>query len=322
MTHAPTPLLELRDLHVAYPIRGGLLGTVRGLVRAVDGVSLAIAPGEALGLVGESGCGKSTLARAVLRLETPRSGDILLDGRSLLDDASDARRREVQMVFQDPHSTLNPRLTVLDLVTEAAVVHGCIPRGERAERCRSLLADVGMPGDILHRYPHAFSGGQRQRLSIARALSLEPRLLVCDEPVSALDVSVQAQVINLLLDLRKARGLAMLFISHDLSVVQHLAQRIAVMYRGRLVEIGTTSEVIDHPAHPYTRMLLQSVPRIGRPFVAPPDNAPEASREAAGCPFHPRCPLADDACRAAVPVLEPVGDSATHRAACFKRSGA
>lgn len=317
-----TPLLDLRDLHVAYPIRGGVLGIVRDHLRAVDGVSLSIAPGETLGLVGESGCGKTTLARAVLRLETPQAGDILLDGHSLLGDVSVERRRDVQMIFQDPFSSLNPRMTVLDLVTEAAVVHGRVPKSERADRCRALLADVGMPPDILHRYPHAFSGGQRQRLSIARALSLEPRLLVCDEPVSALDVSVQAQVINLLMDLQRARGLTLLFISHDLSVVQHLARRVAVMYLGRIVEMGTTADVIDTPAHPYTRVLLNSVPRIGRPFVAPATAAPTGRTVAAGCPFHPRCPLADAACRATRPELEPVGSSPTHWVACCKqRSG-
>lgn len=261
-TPDPAPLLEIRDLHVAFPIRGGVLGGVRGAVRAVEGVSLEVHAGETLGLVGESGCGKTTLARALLRIETPQSGDILLDGRSLLGDPDPERRRAVQMVFQDPFSSLNPRMTVLDLVTEAAVVHGVVSRDGRAGFARALLADVGLPGDILPRFPHAFSGGQRQRLGIARALSLQPRVLVCDEAVSALDVSVQAQVVNLLMDLQRARGLAMLFISHDLGVVQHLAHRIAVMHQGRIVETGTTAEVIDRPAHPYTRTLLAAVPRI------------------------------------------------------------
>jgi ABC-type glutathione transport system ATPase component len=255
------PLLEVRDLHVSFPIKGGVLGRVRSRLRAVDGVSISIAPGEALGLVGESGCGKTTLARAVMGLEKPQSGQILLDGQSL-HGADTTTRRRVQMVFQDPYSSLNPRLTVRELITEAALVHGLVTKDNRDERARELLSDVGLPSDILHRYPHAFSGGQRQRLSIARALSLEPSLMVCDEPVSALDVSVQAQVINLLMDLQKSKRLALLFISHDLSVVQHLAQRIAVMFSGRIVEMGLSEQVMDAPQHSYTKTLLAAVPHI------------------------------------------------------------
>lgn len=312
-----TPLLELRDLKVSYPLRGGLTGRPRRRFMAVNGVSLAIAPGETLGLVGESGCGKTTLARAITGLEAVASGDILLEGRPLTARRTPDERRQVQIVFQDPFSALNPRMTVLDLVTEAAVLQGRVPRAGRAALARSLLADVGLEGDILHRFPHAFSGGQRQRICIARALSLEPRLLVCDEPVSALDVSVQAQVINLLLDLQRARGLALLLISHDLAVVQHLAQRIAVMYGGRLMETGTTAEIMDHPVHPYTQLLLEAVQRIGEP-VRPSAASASGQQAAAGCPFQARCPRCAAVCRETRPEPEPVGASATHGAACIR----
>ena len=245
--------LRLSHLCVSYPVRKrgavGFFGAT-ALRRVVDDVSLAIADGETLGLVGESGCGKTTLARAILGLVPIESGTIT--GGT----GSAGPRPAVQMVFQDPFSSLNPRLTVLDLLTEAAVVHGLFPRSEREPRARALLADVGLPPDILLRYPHAFSGGQRQRLNIARALALEPSLLVCDEPVSALDVSVQAQVLNLLADLQRRRGLSMLFITHDLAVVRHVAHTIAVMRAGRIVEQGPADRVLSSPAHPYTRELL------------------------------------------------------------------
>ena len=244
-------LLEVSHVSIAYPARrpgvAGFFGATAPR-RVVHDVSFAIDAGETLALVGESGCGKTTLARAILGLVPVESGVIRF--------AECGSPFRAQMVFQDPFASLNPRQTVLDLVTEAAVAHGLCPKDERRERARRLLADVGLPGDILDRYPHAFSGGQRQRLNIARALSLEPSLLVCDEPVSALDVSVQAQVLNLLADLRAARGLAMLFISHDIAVVRHVADRIAVMQNGRIVEMGDADQVLDHPAHPYTQGLL------------------------------------------------------------------
>lgn len=259
-------LLEASHVSIAYPARrrgvAGFFGATEPR-RVVHDVSFSIGEGETLALVGESGCGKTTLARAILGLVPVESGTIVFGGGRSADSASPrmpqhARegRRLAQMVFQDPFASLNPRQTVLDLVTEAAVAHGLCPRSERREHARALLADVGLPGDILDRYPHAFSGGQRQRLNIARALSLEPRLLVCDEPVSALDVSVQAQVLNLLADLREARGLAMLFISHDIAVVRHVSDRIAVMQNGRIVEQGEAGQVLDRPSHPYTRRLL------------------------------------------------------------------
>jgi len=236
--------LEVHNLCVDYI-------TPTGLLRAVDEVSFSIARGETLGLVGESGCGKTTVARTLMGLESPTSGDIRFSPTT--------SQASPQMVFQDPFSALNPRMTVLDLVTEAAVVHGVIKYSERHEKARTLLADVGLPGDILYRYPHAFSGGQRQRLCIARALSLNPELLVCDEPVSALDVTIQAQIIDLLLKLRQEHNLSMLFISHDLFVVRRLADRIAVMKKGRIVEMGETEQVIERPQNEYTKTLLAAV---------------------------------------------------------------
>ena len=261
-------LLDVSHVSISYPARrSGVAGFFGATAphRVVHDVSFSIDAGETFALVGESGCGKTTLARAILGLVPVESGSIRfekseVDAHSTEPRTSDSAPRtsdfSVQMVFQDPFASLNPRQTVLDLVTEAAVAHGLCPRGERRERARQLLSDVGLSDDILDRYPHAFSGGQRQRLNIARALSLEPSLLVCDEPVSALDVSVQAQVLNLLADLRTARGLAMLFISHDIAVVRHVADRIAVMREGRIVEMGEAAQVLDRPAHPYTQGLL------------------------------------------------------------------
>ena len=253
------PLLEIRDLRTYYPIRRGVLARTVGAVRAVDGVSLAVEAGEAVGLVGESGCGKTTLARTILRLETPHSGEIRLDGvdvATLRGVALKAYRRAVQVVFQDPFASLNPRHTVLDLVTEGMLAHGLATPANRREAAARLLDDVGLSADLLDRYPHAFSGGQRQRIAIARALALGPRLLICDEAVSALDLSVRAQILNLLADLREKHGLAYLFITHDLGVVQHLADRIVVMRRGVVVESGPAEQVMARPAHPYTRELL------------------------------------------------------------------
>ena len=280
----PTPVLSIRHVSVSYPARrNGLAGFLGATAprEVVHDVSLDIAEGETLGLVGESGCGKTTLARAVMGLVPVSAGAIQVghqpDPRPPKPKTRNPKSETpkprnpgnpesrhtgtahlAQMVFQDPFSSLNPRLTVLELLSEAPVVHGLWPRAERRERARALLADVGLPPDILLRYPHAFSGGQRQRLNIARALALEPRLLVCDEPVSALDVSVQAQVLNLLVDLQRRRGLAMLFITHDLAVVRHVADRVAVMQEGRIVEEGPADRVLSAPEHPYTRKLLDA----------------------------------------------------------------
>jgi oligopeptide transport system ATP-binding protein len=323
------PLLEVRGLKTWYPVKKGVLARTVGHVRAVDGVDLTLGRGETLGIVGESGCGKSTLARTILRLEKPREGTIFFRGGSRSPDAADvlalrgaalqAYRCAVQVVFQDPHASLNPRHTVLDILTEAMLAHGLVTRDGRREAAVRLLADVGMPGDILDRYPHAFSGGQRQRLCIARALALGPELLICDEAVSALDLSVRAQVLNLLQDLQAQRGLAYLFITHDIGVVQHIADRIAVMYLGRIVETGSAESVLGAPAHPYTRLLLSAVPKIGVPLPEE-TGAPEAarSRPLQGCPFAPRCHLADDACRADAPALAPLPKAPGRLCACFK----
>jgi ABC-type glutathione transport system ATPase component len=266
-----TPLLEIRDLRTYYPIRRGLFARTVGAVRAVDGVNLTLQAGETVGIVGESGCGKTTLARTILRLERPHTGEIQVDGvdiATLRGAALKAYRRDVQVVFQDPFASLNPRHTVLDLVTEGMLSHGlATPANRRAQAVR-LLEDVGLGADLLDRYPHAFSGGQRQRIAIARALSLNPRLLICDEAVSALDLSVRAQILNLLADLRARRGLAYLFITHDMAVVQHLADRIVVMQRGRVVESGPAEQLLASPAHPCTRELLASVPQPGKPRAA------------------------------------------------------
>ena len=266
-----TPLLEIRDLRTYYPIRRGLFARTVGAVPAVDGVNLTLQAGETVGIVGESGCGKTTLARTILRLERPHTGEIRINGvdiATLRGAALKAYRRDVQVVFQDPFASLNPRHTVLDLVTEGMLAHGlATPANRRAQAVR-LLEDVGLGADLLDRYPHAFSGGQRQRIAIARALSLGPRLLICDEAVSALDLSVRAQILNLLADLRARHGLAYLFITHDMAVVQHLADRIVVMQRGQVVEAGPAEQLLAHPSHPYTKELMAAVPRPGRPRAA------------------------------------------------------
>jgi len=262
------PLLEVRGLRTWYPIRTGVFARTTGHVKAVDDVSFALHAGEVLGVVGESGCGKSTLARTILGLTPPRAGTILLDGRvvsGLTGRALRELRRAIQVVFQDPQAALNPRLTVLDLVTEAMLVHGLTTAATRRADAAALLADVGLDPDVLDRFPHAFSGGQRQRICIARALALRPRILICDEAVSALDLSVRAQVLNLLADLKTRHTLSYLFITHDIGVVEHLADRILVMHQGRIVESGPTETVIAAPVDPYTRRLIAAVPRVPRP---------------------------------------------------------
>ena len=318
------PLLRCENLHVWYAIRKGLFSRLTGHVRAVDGVDLTIEDSEILGLVGESGCGKSTLARAILKLEPITRGVVTFDGRDLATFSGKRLRRyrrDVQVVFQDPFASLNPRHSIRDIVTEGLRVHGLVRERDCDAAAARLLRDVGMDRDALPRYPHAFSGGQRQRIAIARALALEPRLIVCDEAVSALDVSIRAQILNLMADLRKHRKLAYLFITHDISVVQHLADRIAVMYAGRLMETGSADAVLDRAAHPYTRLLLETAPSIGRPLPESAARDPAATRAPTeGCPFAPRCPLCVERCRVEQPLLEPVpgrGDD-THAAACFR----
>ncbi|GAB4262105.1 MAG: dipeptide ABC transporter ATP-binding protein [Deferrisomatales bacterium] len=303
-------MFELRDVARHYRVRRGA-GLGRGWLKAVDGVDLSLIPGETLSLVGESGCGKSTLARMLLRLEPPTRGRICYGGVDLwrMDRAQVRRfRREVQMVFQDPYASLNPRMRVERIVGEGLAIHRLARGGERARRVGELLSQVGLPPEAASGYPHQFSGGQRQRIGIARALAVEPRVIVADEPVSALDVSIQAQILNLLQELKESRGLTYLFISHDLRVVAHISDRVAVMYLGRIVELRPAPALFEHPLHPYTRCLLEAVPvpdpsRAGAPAPVGGD-VPSPIDPPAGCAFHPRCPHAGDRCARVAPALE------------------
>ncbi|MCB9495545.1 MAG: ATP-binding cassette domain-containing protein [Fibrobacteria bacterium] len=296
-------LLSVRGLSVSFPVRGGLWGRVRQRVHAVQDVSFDLQAGETLSLVGESGCGKSTTGRAILRLLEPDAGSILLDGaevRTMEGEALRSFRRQVQIVFQDPSAALNPRRTAFQAVAEGLIVHGLVSRASVRDRVREIFDLVGLSDEHLDRFPHAFSGGQRQRIGIARALALEPRVLVLDEPVSALDVSVQAQVLNLLEDIQARTGMAYLFIAHDMGVVRHVAHRLAVMYLGRIVEEGPAEEVCASPRHPYTRMLVASVPSLGERSTAGTvvrGELPSPLTPPSGCAFHPRCPHAQDRCR-------------------------
>ena len=302
-------MFELAGVARYYPVRSGILGRRRWL-RAVDGVDLEVRPGETLALVGESGCGKSTLARLLLRLEQPSRGAVRYRGRDLwaLDGAGVRRfRREVQMVFQDPYASLDPRMRVRDIVGEGLAIHGIGARADRPGRVNDLLAQVGLSAEAGGAYPHELSGGQRQRIGIARALAVEPRLLVADEPVSALDVSIQAQILNLLRDLQEAMGLTYFFISHDLRVVAHLADRVAVMYLGRLAELAPASALFAQPLHPYTQVLLEAVPPVrpgdGAPLRVPEGDVPSPLEPPRGCAFHPRCPRAFGPCPREVPSM-------------------
>jgi len=318
-------LLDVTNLVKHFEVGGGLFGGPRGIVRAVDGVSFTLRRGETLGLVGESGCGKTTTGRCILQLERPTSGQILFEGRELttLDDtALRAVRRKIQVIFQDPYSSLNPRMTVGQIIAEPLGVHGIVPdRGRRAARVRELLSHVGLLPQHGHRYPHEMSGGQRQRVGIARALAMEPSLIVCDEPVSALDVSIQAQIINLLEDLQAEFGLTYLFIAHDLSVVRHISDRVAVMYLGRIVELADRKSLYDDPLHPYTRALLSAVPipdpelEAQRERIVLGGEVPSPLNPPSGCVFHPRCPIAIDRCPTVVPELREVKPG--HWAACI-----
>ena len=309
----PSPILELRDVQTHFPVERGILFKKQtGTVKAVDGVSLSLARGEVLGLVGESGCGKSTLARTIMGLLPATGGTIWLEGKNLTAAAAIGEaRRSLQMVFQDPFASLNPRMTVADTLAEPLRVHKLRPAADIPARVAELAALVGIPTRNLGKYPHEFSGGQRQRIAIARALALEPRVIVADEPVSALDVSIQAQILNLLTKLVRELGLSLVFIAHDLSVVKHLSDRVAVMYLGRIVELGTATDVIERPQHPYTRALVSAVPRpdpVGertRQRIVLAGDPPSPLTPPSGCPFHPRCSYATEACKTTVPALAP-----------------
>ncbi len=318
--------LDVHNLTTWFPIKQGVFSRTTAHVHAVDGVSFTLARGESLGLVGESGCGKTTLGRTVMGLESRQSGDIHLDGIPLWPtrhrDTLPLRRR-IQMVFQDPYSSLNPRLTIQEIVTEGLLQQGLIQPRERTGAASRLLQEVGMEPTVLHRYPHEFSGGQRQRISIARAMAVRPELVICDEAVSALDVSVRAQVLNLLMDLRAAHNLAYLFISHDLGVIRHITDRVLVMYLGVVVETGPTTDVLDFPIHPYSRALISAVPV---PFgtrqqrLVLPGDIPSSTHPPGGCRFHTRCPYAIAECARQIPTLEPVSPGSLRQVACIRKN--
>src|SRR5579884_3586060 len=319
-------LLEVRGLKKHFPIHGGLLGRIRGYVRAVDGIDLFIREGETLGLVGESGCGKSTAGRTIIRLYEPTAGEIIFNDPELgpvhLESMPPAQLRRVwmhmQMIFQDPFSSLDPRMSVGRIIAEPLVVHKLAKGSELRDRVASLLKAVGLRPEHMSRYPHAFSGGQRQRIGIARALAVSPKLVICDEPVSALDVSIQAQVINLLEDLQQQFGIAYLFIAHDLSVVEHISARVAVMYLGRIVEIAAAADLYEAPLHPYTEALLSAVPvpdpAAKRRRIVLQGDVPNPIHPPAGCRFHTRCPKAMPRCKVEAPVAKTVAPG--HEVAC------
>ncbi len=317
------PLVEVSNLKTWYPVRGGLFSPRRH-VKAVDGVSFTVEHGETVGLVGESGCGKSTLGRTLICLETHTDGTYKIDNveiSSLKGGELRRRRRDFQMIFQDPYGSLNPRMTIYSMLDEVLHLYNKWNKEKRHDRIIELIEMVGLRSECVNRYPHQFSGGQRQRIGIARALAVEPKLIIADEPVSALDVSVQAQIINLLENIQKKTGVAFLFIAHDLAVVEHISDRILVMYLGKIVESGSASEICGNPSHPYTKALLSAIPTVDpetrRKRIILPGDVPSPLDPPKGCPFHPRCPMAVEKCKNNAPALEPVSNSDKHISACF-----
>ena len=320
-------ILEATDLVKHYPIKAGVFRRTVGHVKALDGVSFQLYKGETLGVVGESGCGKSTLGRTLMRLEEPTSGSVLFDGVPMYDQRGGAMRklrRDIQIVFQDPYTSLDPRMTVGDIIGEPFEIHpDVVPKEKRRDRVRELLSLVGLNPEHINRYPHQFSGGQRQRIGIARGVALNPKVIVCDEPVSALDVSVQAQVVNLMEGLQEELGLAYIFIAHDLSVVRHISDRVAVMYLGKIVEIGDEDEIYSRPTHPYTQALLSAVPvpdptlRTAREQIVLTGDVPSPANPPSGCRFHTRCWKAQEICSTTEPLLimrpDGIGE---HQSAC------
>ena len=315
-------LLETRNVKMHFPIKAGVLKRTVGHIKAVDGVDLKVRRGETLGLVGESGCGKSTLAKLILRLDDPTDGEVLFEGENILGYGRRQMlpvRRDMQIIFQDPYASLNPRMTVGNIVAEPLKTHGI--EGDTKKRVQELLDIVGLSSEHYNRYPHEFSGGQRQRIGVARAIALNPKLIICDEPVSALDVSIQAQVVNLLEDLQKEFDLTYIFIAHDLSIVKHIADRVAVMYLGKIVEFADQTDLFKAPRHPYTGSLLSAIPlpdpikERERQRIVLEGDVPSPANPPSGCTFHTRCPRAQQYCTENVPALEPEG--ASHGASCF-----
>lgn len=323
MEKAADNLIKVRNLVKYFPVRGGALQRVQGWVKAVDDVSFDIRAGETLGLVGESGCGKTTIGHSILRLIEPTSGEVMFENQDLLamraNDLKDMRR-EMQIIFQDPYSCLDPRSQIGGIIGEALYIHGIKDKQERRRRVLEIMATVGLAEDHIRRYPHEFSGGQRQRIGIARALVLRPKFIVCDEPVSALDVSIQSQVLNLLRQLQREFNLTYLFIAHNMSVVEHISDRVAVMYLGKIVELTNRVELYRNPLHPYTQALMSAIPipdpDFKREQIILEGDVPSPINPPSGCRFHPRCPIAEEICSHEIPPLRPLPGNEEHQVAC------